>query len=718
MKKIFTLITLVITMTTIAQSVSINSDGSVADPSAILDLKSTTMGFLLPRMTKVQRNAIAGPAAGLQIWCSDCSSLGLGEIQNYNGSVWIAQSPSSTADISESIDKNYVTDVQVTVLENTLGVNTGDNATNSQYSNLSVDVSENNAKVGYTEALVSANETVVANTNKAGITESQATDILTNTAKIGITSEQANEIVENTAKVGYTEALISANTDVLANTAKVGITAEQTNEIVENTAKVGYTEALVSANETVVANMNKAGITESQATDILTNTAKIGITLEQANEIVENNAKVGYTEALVSANETVVANTNKAGITESQATDILTNTAKIGITSEQANEIVENTAKVGYTEALISANTDVLANTAKVGITAEQTNEIVENTAKVGYTEALVSANETVVANTNKTGITESQATDILTNTAKVGITSEQANEIVENTAKVGYTEILVSANTDVLANTAKTSNASHTGDVTGNDALTIGDRKVLAKHLNSITTPTNGDVLSYSGTTNNFEWSAVTGITDSQANEIVENTAKVGYTEILVSANTDVLANTAKTSNASHTGDVTGNDALTIGDRKVLAKHLNSITSPTNGDVLSYSEITNNFEWSAVTGITDSQAIDITDNKIKITNATHTGDVTGSNALTIGDKKVLAKHLNSITTPTDGDVLTYVGSTEDIQWSPFKFASVTEEQRNALTPVEGMMVYNNTTHKPNYYNGTSWMNYDGTSAE
>jgi hypothetical protein len=482
MKKIFTLLTFVISMTTIAQSVSINSDGSEADPSAILDVKSTTKGFLAPRMTKVQRNAIASPAAGLQIWCSDCSSLGLGEIQNYNGSDWIAATPSSTANIAASIDKNYVTDAQVIVLENTLGVNTGDNATNSQYSNLSI--------------------------------------------------------------------------DVLANTAKVGITAEQ------------------------------------------------------ANEIVENNAKVGYTEALVSANETVVANTNKAGITESQATDILTNTAKVGITSEQANEIVENNAKVGYTEALVSANTDVLANTAKVGITSEQANEIVENSAKVGYTEALVSANETVVANTNKAGITESQATDILTNTAKVGITSEQANEIVENNAKVGYTEVLVSANTDVLANTAKV------------------------------------------------------GITSEQTSEIVENNAKVGYTEVLVSANTDVLANTAKVV------------------------------------------------------ITDLQTIDITDNKSKITNATHTGDVTGSDALTIGDKKVLAKHLNSITTPNNGDVLTYVGSTNDIQWSPFKFASVTEEQRNALTPVEGMMVYNNTTHKPNYYNGTSWMNYDGTSAE
>jgi hypothetical protein len=337
MKKIFTLLTFVITMTTIAQSVSINVDGSRAHSSAIFEVKSTTKGVLIPRLTKFQRNAISNPATGLQIWCRNCSPLGIGEIQNYNGSVWTAVTPSSTADIAASIDKNYVTDAQVTVLENTLGANSGDNATNSQYSELSTDVSENTAKVGVTEL--------------------------------------------------------------------------------------------------------------------------------QANEIVENTAKVGYTESLVSANETVVANTNKVGITESQATDIRVNTEKVGITSEQASEIVKNNDKEGYTEALVSENTDVVANTAKT-------------------------------------------------------------------------------------------------------------------------------------------------------------------------------------------------------------------------------------------------------------TNATHTGDVTGSDDLTIGDKKVLAKHLNSLTAPADGDVLTYVGSTEDIQWSPFKFASVTEKERDALTPVEGMMVYNKTTNKPNYYNGTSWMNYDGTSAE
>jgi hypothetical protein len=296
----------------------------------------------------------------------------------------------------------------------------------------------------------------------------------------------------------------------------------------------------------------------------------------------------------------------------------------------------------------------------------------------------------------------------------------------------------LVSANTDVLANTAKTSNASHTGDVTGNDALTIGDKKVLAKHLNSITTPTNGDVLSYSGTTNNFEWSAVTGITDSQASDINENSAKVGYTEALVSANETVVANTNKAgitesqatdilTNTEKVG-ITSEQANEIVENNAKVGYTEALVSA-NTDVLANtakvgitaeqtSEIVENNAKVGYTEVLVSANTDVLANTAKTSNASHTGDVTGSDALTIGDKKVLAKHLNSITTPTNGDVLTYVGSTNDIQWSPFKFASVTEEQRNALTPVEGMMVYNNTTHKPNYYNGTSWMNYDGTSAE
>jgi hypothetical protein len=51
--------------------VSINTDGSLPDNSAMLDVKSTVKGVLLPRMTLVQRNAITSPAAGLTIFQTD-----------------------------------------------------------------------------------------------------------------------------------------------------------------------------------------------------------------------------------------------------------------------------------------------------------------------------------------------------------------------------------------------------------------------------------------------------------------------------------------------------------------------------------------------------------------------------------------------------------------------------------------------------------------------
>jgi hypothetical protein len=81
-EKLFTLVAFVVTLTTIAQSVAINTDGS-ADVSAILDLQSTTSGFLPPRMTAAQRDDIVNPVAGLQIWCSDC--LPSGGIVVYSG---------------------------------------------------------------------------------------------------------------------------------------------------------------------------------------------------------------------------------------------------------------------------------------------------------------------------------------------------------------------------------------------------------------------------------------------------------------------------------------------------------------------------------------------------------------------------------------------------------------------------------------------------------
>ncbi|MCX6277458.1 MAG: DUF1566 domain-containing protein [Bacteroidetes bacterium] len=69
-----------------AQNVGINDDGSSPDSKAMLDVKSATKGFLPPRMTYAQRVAIASPAAGLIVWCSNCGTSG--ELQVYNGTTW------------------------------------------------------------------------------------------------------------------------------------------------------------------------------------------------------------------------------------------------------------------------------------------------------------------------------------------------------------------------------------------------------------------------------------------------------------------------------------------------------------------------------------------------------------------------------------------------------------------------------------------------------
>ena len=69
--------------------VNVNQMGvgtSSPDISSALEIKSTTQGFLPPRMTYVQKLAIVSPATGLIIWCSNCGLSG--EIQVYNGTTW------------------------------------------------------------------------------------------------------------------------------------------------------------------------------------------------------------------------------------------------------------------------------------------------------------------------------------------------------------------------------------------------------------------------------------------------------------------------------------------------------------------------------------------------------------------------------------------------------------------------------------------------------
>jgi hypothetical protein len=69
MKKIFLLSSsMLLFISALFSQATINTDGSAADNSAMLDVKSTTKGALLPRMTEAQIYAIANPANGLVVF--------------------------------------------------------------------------------------------------------------------------------------------------------------------------------------------------------------------------------------------------------------------------------------------------------------------------------------------------------------------------------------------------------------------------------------------------------------------------------------------------------------------------------------------------------------------------------------------------------------------------------------------------------------------------
>lgn len=75
---------LMLSQTLFAQGVGINDDNTNPDPTAILDVKSTDKGMLVPRMSTPQRTAIVSPAVGLLVF--DLTTNGF---WYFDGTVWV-----------------------------------------------------------------------------------------------------------------------------------------------------------------------------------------------------------------------------------------------------------------------------------------------------------------------------------------------------------------------------------------------------------------------------------------------------------------------------------------------------------------------------------------------------------------------------------------------------------------------------------------------------
>ncbi len=99
-----TLLSLLLTFLSLSlyAQVGINTDGSSPDASAMLDIKSTSSGLLIPRMTVADRDAIASPATGLMVFITDDNSF-----YYYNGTEWVNLSTQPDEDWQVNGDDLY-----------------------------------------------------------------------------------------------------------------------------------------------------------------------------------------------------------------------------------------------------------------------------------------------------------------------------------------------------------------------------------------------------------------------------------------------------------------------------------------------------------------------------------------------------------------------------------------------------------------------------------
>ena len=219
---------------------------------------------------------------------------------------------------------------------------------------------------------------------------------------------------------------------------------------------------------------------------------------------------------------------------------------------------------------------DVTANNAKAGITPSQASEITANTAKVSNVTTNLSEGTSTTTTVDVNSSDGTNATLASASTTRAGLMSKaKFDEVVANNAKVGLT----SGQITILNNTSGT----NTGD------------------------------------------QDISGIATNASNIATNVTA--------------IALNTAKVTNATHTGEVTGSGALTIADDIVDEANLKVSNAPTNGYVLTaQSGNTGGLTWAEAAGGDNLATADLTFDAVHTANINGYGwqlkDSTGANRI------------------------------------------------------------------------------------
>ena len=209
-----------------------------------------------------------------------------------------------------------------------------------------------------------------------------------------------------------------------------------------------------------------------------------------------------------------------------------------------------------------------------------------------------------------------------------------------------------------------------HTGNVTGNITGNV------------ISSNTSSTVLNTSGVTATFTGN-VTGN--------VSGSAGIATTVTLVATNT-----TAATHYITFVDTATGNENVRTDTDLTYNPNTNTLTAGSFSGNLTGS-VTGNI-FTTLIDSADSSAITVTPAVIFSADVTVENDLTVTNKVTA--KEFVSTGVGDPTIESSGNINLTAATAVIVNSSPFRMASFTSAQRDALTPVNGDVIYNTTTGK------------------
>jgi hypothetical protein len=394
---------------------------------------------------------------------------------------------------------------------------------------------------------VSNNSSVVANTAKV-------TNVSTNLSITGTTG--ARTIVSSDG----TDAIIPIATTLVGGVMSTTIFDEH----VLNNAKVSDVNHNVSTNLSVTnITATTLRVDSSDGTNAIIPAATVStaglLTTAKWGEIVANNAKVSDVNHNVTTNLGYTASPTNGIVTSSDGTNatltlatgvnagLMTPAYFTSLASTSGSNTGDQTSIVGISGTKVQFNTALTDGTFLFVGDAPTAHT---------HTFASLTSKPTTIAGYGITDFNSlwdtrlgTKSTSNLLEGSNLYYTESRVNansSVTANTAKVGFTEPLVLA-TDLLGLSLAVST-----DVVAADSILVAVGKLQAQ-IDIIPVGAHYNTADF---TTDFAAESTTNLSEG---------TNLYYTEGRVSANSSVVANTAKVSNATHTGDVTGSTALTI---------------------------------------------------------------------------------------------------------------------------------------------------------